>query len=302
MIRASCSFIILQLVGIPSVVRAFTTTEQHNFRPAFSLSARTSTSDNELSASTAPSRRQFGSAALLASASIMSSLALPEPSFADSAELIDVYFGCGCFWHVQHEFVEAEKKILGRPGGDLTARAGYAGGIAGADAGRVCYHNGRNIADYGKLGHGEVVGLKIPPSAFPGFAEEYFKLFDKNGLRPDQAGDRGLEYRNLVGFPGGAKSEYSQMLIDASKRTGDKVSFSKGKGDDPDARSMVFVMDSNEFPFFVGEQYHQFHDGFAMGENYPSEYNNLAGELAKSGKLQESKCPNGMLGIGLAGL
>ncbi len=25
-------------------------------------------------------------------------------------ELIDVYFGCGCFWHVQHEFVEAEKR------------------------------------------------------------------------------------------------------------------------------------------------------------------------------------------------
>ena len=23
-------------------------------------------------------------------------------------ELVDVYFGCGCFWHVQHEFIVAE--------------------------------------------------------------------------------------------------------------------------------------------------------------------------------------------------
>ena len=29
---------------------------------------------------------------------------LPQPSHAVAAdeELIDVYFGCGCFWHVQH--------------------------------------------------------------------------------------------------------------------------------------------------------------------------------------------------------
>ena len=34
------------------------------------------------------------------------------------------------------------------------------------------------------------------------FAEEYFKLF-KNGDRPD-LGDRGAEYRSLIGLPGGA--------------------------------------------------------------------------------------------------
>ena len=37
-----------------------------------------------------------------------------QPAVAATDELVDVYFGCGCFWHVQHEFVEAERKILGR--------------------------------------------------------------------------------------------------------------------------------------------------------------------------------------------
>ena len=40
---------------------------------------------------------------------------------------------CRCFWHVQHEFVEAEKRILGRSDLELTARAGYAGGSGAKD-------------------------------------------------------------------------------------------------------------------------------------------------------------------------
>ena len=38
---------------------------------------------------------------------------------------------------MQHEFVEAERKILGRKDSDLSARAGYAGGNAGAKNGKV---------------------------------------------------------------------------------------------------------------------------------------------------------------------
>ena len=59
---------------------------------------------------------------------------------------------------------EAEKNLLGRSETELTAVAGYAGGLStGKDASRpgkdlVCYHNWQRLADYGKLGHGEVVG------------------------------------------------------------------------------------------------------------------------------------------------
>merc|ERR1719247_926922 len=101
-------------------------------------------------------------------------LALPRtaPAAAEE-ELVDVYFGCGCFWHVQHEFVEAERNILGRSGAQITSRAGYAGGNAGMKDNKVCYHNAMQVSDYGSLGHAEVVAMRIPPSSFGAFAEEY---------------------------------------------------------------------------------------------------------------------------------
>lgn len=94
----------------------------------------------------------------------------------------------------------------------MTALAGYAGGlktdsdpVVKSNKDRVCYHNPLMQADYGQLGHAEVVGLKIPSNKYKEFAKEYIKLFDKKGDRPDK-GDRGAEYRSLVGLPGGVKS------------------------------------------------------------------------------------------------
>lgn len=256
------------------------------------------------------SRREIFSAILSTSAA---SLVLSKESYAFAGEeetaaslmndeLIDVYFGCGCFWHVQHEIVEAEKKILKRNDSSYTARAGYAGGLSNSVEGKVCYHNALNVADYGSLGHAEVVALRIPSSSFEQFAIEYFKLFDDKGNRPDQFGDRGPEYRNLVGIPGGKTSPLAEKLVSASQKSGDKLDFAVGRGDDKDLRAVSFIMDSDKFPFFIAEQYHQFHDGFNFGENYPNSYNGLAGKLAKEGKLVESACPNGSLGIGVFGL
>ncbi len=248
----------------------------------------------------------------LATTSLATTVAVTsQPSPANAAdvtnnnnsdeELIDCYFGCGCFWHVQHEFVEAERKILGRSDDQITSRAGYAGGKAGASDGKVCYHNAGNIADYGKLGHAEVVSMRIPSSKFYDFAVEYCKLFDKDGFRPDQFGDRGTEYRNLVGIPGGKNSAFAELLVKASVSQGDKLDWAVGRGDDRDLAKVSFIMDTAEYPSFVAEQYHQFHDGFAFGENYPQSYNSLASAFAKKGE-DFGKCPNGMMGIGLGGL
>merc|ERR1719491_1806113 len=143
--------------------------------------------------------------------------------------------------------------------------------------------------------------MRIPPSKFKDFAVEYFALFDAKGMRPDQGGDRGSEYRSIVGVPGGSKSEYAKILVDASIANGDKLDFAYGKGNDKDVPKTSFVMDSQTFPFFVGERYHQFHDGFNIGENYPGEYNKLAGAFATSGENFGS-CPNGSLGLGIGGL
>lgn len=251
------------------------------------------------------SRRSFlsqGSQVLAASGLLLTGSSPAGAASSSDDELVEVYFGCGCFWHVQHEFVEAEKRILGRSDSELTARAGYAGGKAGALNDKVCYHNALSISDYGSLGHGEVVRLQIPPSKFSDFATEYCNLFSEQGYRPDQAGDRGLEYRNLVGFPGGTKGDYAKELVQASQQAGDKLDFAKGKGDDGDMRALVWIMDSNEFPFYVAEQYHQFHDGFNFGENYPNSYNGLASKLNKEGTLGKSDCPNGLIGVGALGL
>lgn len=216
----------------------------------------------DLDGNDASSRRSFlQTASVIVASSIITNSGFANADSGDD-ELINVYFGCGCFWHVQHEFVEAEKKTLGRRPDEATSRAGYAGGKAGALDGKVCYHNAQGIADYGKLGHAEVVSMRIPASKFELFAEEYCKLFDKDGFRPDQFGDRGSEYRNLVGVPGGKNSAYAEMLVKASVATGDKLDFAVGKGDDKDVPKVVFIMDTNEFPFYVGERYHQFHDGF----------------------------------------
>jgi len=84
--------------------------------------------------------------------------------------------------------------------------------------------------------------------------------------------------------------------------SGDKLDFAKGRGSDADVRALAWVMDTAEYPFYLGEIYHQFHDGFALGENYPDSYNNLVKQAFKDGRLRDAGCPNGMLGVGIAGL
>jgi hypothetical protein len=142
-----------------------------------------------------PQRRAFLSeAAALASSVLLLSVVDPGRALAAQEDGEEVYFGAGCFWHVQHEMTNAERTILGRGTDKFTSRTGYAGGTRADPEGRVCYHNFQGVADYGKLGHGEVVGLRIPQSAVGDFAGEYFALFGDRGERADPM-DKGGEYR-----------------------------------------------------------------------------------------------------------
>lgn len=255
-------------------------------------------------------------------AATVATAAFPERARAAEEENIEVYFGCGCFWHVQHELVEVERRTLGRTDMQITARAGYAGARARGKDGRVCYHNAALAPDYGSLGHAEAVRLEIPPSSFPAFARAYLALFDEDGNRPDQRGDKGREYRNLVGLPGGMSSPYAAQLVRIAREDKEKLAIVKGeggdrtaagsgrysgnvptgrKGEDTDIPALSYVMDTADFPFYVGERYHQFHNGFRLDEIYPRSYNNLAGTLAGKGLLGDSRCPNGIVGVGLLG-
>jgi len=219
---------------------------------------------------------------------------------------IDVYFGVGCFWHVSHEFYEAEKSILGRNDDTITTRTGYAGGLqygkvnkksgssdqkfANGDR-QVCYHNLMGVSDYGDLGHGEVVGLSIPSSSYDDFVNTYFSLF-VNGDRPD-TGDRGPEYRSLVGIPGGySNTNLLSKLENVAKSKG--IALVDGKGNDKDTlnKKIVWVMDTEKFPFNQAELYHQFHDGFMINEFYPQSYNDIAKNAYKRGLIQYTGCPD----------
>lgn len=112
-------------------------------------------------------------------------------------------------------------------------------------------------SEYGALGHGEVVGLDLPESKMTEFSRMYFSLF-KDGNRPDK-GDRGPEYRSIVGLPGGSNSVYYGPLKAAAAQAG--LRLEDAQGNDPDTlnRKLVYVYDSEKFPFHAAEVYHQFH-------------------------------------------
>jgi len=220
---------------------------------------------------------------------VFSSLALPKENAFAEDELVDVYFGVGCFWHVQHEFIEAEARLLGRKGSEFTTRTGYAGGTKTED-GTVCYHNRFFLADYGKMGHGEVCGMSIPESSIGDFSKEYFAMFTKKGERVDPM-DKGAEYRSLLGLPGGVKHPMYKEVEAAATTKG--LQLIAGKGNDPDTlgKKSVFVMDSNKFPFYQAEVYHQFHDDF-LTPPYGEAYNNLQTTAFKAGSIKEVSCPD----------
>mmetsp|Transcript_15729 Transcript_15729/g.18165 ORF Transcript_15729/g.18165 Transcript_15729/m.18165 type:complete len:305 (+) Transcript_15729:1153-2067(+) len=206
-----------------------------------------------------------------------------------------VYFGTGCFWHIQNEFIKAERSLLKRKEVDLTSRTGYAGRTKVDSKGRVCYLNLQFAGDYGRMGHAEVVGMTIPESKIGDFAKIYFNLFDPdNGDRVDP-GDKGREYRYLLGLPDGDQHPKFDSIVEAAKNnpTGKKL-LVKGKGSDPDTfkKNIVYYYDTNQFPFYQAEKYHQFHNDF-RGPPYGQDYNQLVDLEFSGGKiLKTTGCPD----------
>jgi len=130
--------------------------------------------------------------------------------------------------------------------------AGYAGGTKTGPNGRVCYHNPMAMdSDYGRMGHTEVVGVKVPEDKIPQFSDAFFALFI-NGDRADPQ-DRGGEYRGAFGIPGGDKHPQFAAFKEAAAKVNMKLI--AGKGNDPDTskKRAVFYYDTDNFPFFAGE-------------------------------------------------
>jgi len=174
---------------------------------------------------------------------------------------VQVYFGCGRFTHVQHEFVMAEVEDLHRgPGSEpVSARAAYAGSTQVGPRGLVCYHNSQDLADYSELGHAQVVQLTCNRSTFGPLAAAFFELCPK-GTRRDRE-NSGSAYRSMVGLPGGFRSPFLPVLQKHAKDAG-SVLLAPAQGADPDNRDldMVYIYDSEEFPAHLAEEYRRFED------------------------------------------
>lgn len=218
----------------------------------------------------------------------LSSSGANQTTRSSDEDTIGIFFGCGCFWHVQHELVMAEMKILGRSRSELTAYVGYAGGSGTGPEGKVCYHGSDD--DYSRRGHTEVVHLDIPRRRFPEFAKAYWRLFE--GVDRADVQDQGPEYRAAIGIPGGAKAKDLLAELGAAQEgiTEQTMEVRPGKGSDPDTlgKRLVWLYDTHKYPFYQGESWHQFHDD--MVERYSQAYHGLKEAQAKAGRLTETGC------------
>mmetsp|Transcript_33539 Transcript_33539/g.61490 ORF Transcript_33539/g.61490 Transcript_33539/m.61490 type:complete len:312 (-) Transcript_33539:91-1026(-) len=210
----------------------------------------------------------------------------PASAAAAGASSVNIYFGQGCFWHVQHELVKKEVRSLGRGAGEITALTGYAGGTKASD--RVCYHNLALAPDYSTLGHTEVVNVSVPEDKVGEFAKAMLDDADRYTFGRADPQDRGGEYRSAIGLPGGVDSPLYKQIEEANAG---RLQLIPGKGDDPDTvgTKKIWVYDSNKFPFYQGEVYHQFHDD--MLERYSEAYHQLKDTMLKSGKITKVGCP-----------
>jgi hypothetical protein len=55
---------------------------------------------------------------------------------------------------------------------------------------------------------------------------------------------------------------------------------------------MVWVMDTETFPFNQAEVYHQSHHGFIWVAFYPQSYNDIAKEAYANGLIRYTGCPD----------
>lgn len=205
-----------------------------------------------------------------------------------------VYLGNGCFWERQKAYVDIELNSFRRPGANVSALVGYAGG---SPADRVCYHHRGSQSDvYSHLGHAEAVAVELRGNAdeqqqqLSELARDFFGSFGGDLQRPDPM-DHGSEYRNVVGIPGGVSGAlYPTFAAQNSRR----MVLQGGAGGESDIRGTVWVMDTADFGFFRGEQYHQFHSNF-FGEGYGSSYlHDLRRLQIDLGKIPPTGCPSGV--------
>jgi peptide methionine sulfoxide reductase MsrA len=227
------------------------------------------------------------------------------PAYSSNDPTASVYVGQGCFWHTQYDFVVLEQEAGGAFGGrsdeQVTSLVGYGGGRFESASGTVCYH-GFPSSDYNKLGHAEAVSLTVDISNATRAAvqiEQIARLYFEHGYKTVNGKrqrldpqDMGAEYRNVIGLPGGMDNKAWWPIFEAANVYNMKTARGKGSTDgDTEGEYVVYVYDSDQFPFFRGEAYHQFHTNDVLGRRVPASYTrDLKDTQHRLGRLDDMGC------------
>ena len=120
------------------------------------------------------------------------------------------------------------------------------------------------------------------------FVRSFINLFDSRGVRADPR-DTGGEYRSVIGLPGGMQHPAVAVLRGDAAAKGMRLVPGAGDEGDTLAEKTILVYDSNKFPFYAGELYHQFHDD-VVG-TYGRQYASLRAAALERGTVALSPCP-----------
>lgn len=223
---------------------------------------------------------------------------VPTMAMPATDETTSVYLGHGCFWETQYHIANLELSpelrpcknpslrreaackstaSFGRSVDEVSAYSGYAGGARAMPGLKVCY-KAPDMSDHARQGHTEVVQVELDGSASSSTAQEQFKAlirlyFDgfvrtPMGMQRPDPQDVGAAYRSAIGLPGGTSSPLYPLVVAANTNN---MRLVPGNGNENDVINTVYIMDSNKFPFYPAEQYHQFHSDF-KGEQFPASY------------------------------
>lgn len=218
------------------------------------------------------------------------------PKFARAEGNIQVWYGQGNFWHVQHFLTVDEKKVLGRGPGSYTALVGYAGGTEVGPNKEVCFHPFSDVPkqqgpEFSTMGHLQAVNVSVPEDKVGDFSKNLLDAaFEYPRGRSDPR-SRGAEFRSAIGLPGGMNGPAFKQI---EKVSAGRLKFLKGMGGDEDTvgTKEIYIYDTAEFPFHQGEIYLQYHDDIRGGDpKYSKKYHDLNALGRQSGVLKNVGCP-----------
>jgi len=107
--------------------------------------------------------------------------------------------------------------------------------------------------------------------------------------------DWGPAYRCLIGIPGGVNGALYPLIVAANNDYTDgqvRLQAGRGRGDTVD-EGVIYVYDTADFPFYRGEQYHQFHANTVLRRTVPASYTrDLKTVQVAHGKINPTGCPD----------